>query len=334
MSDSEDSQSQPFVAYVVLGWNNKDLLKGCFESIISQDYPYKKIVYVDNASEDGTVDYVKKNYPSVEVLEQPKNYGFAKGNNIGIKYVLSDKRVQYVVLLNTDATLASTWTSTLVNFAKDQVKCATLQTVTLDYFDHNTIDSTHIYISRNGQGTQGSYRRVIDNESDVIPKKVFGCNAAAILITSKFINAQPFKKLFDERMFMYLEDVDVAARATMMGWHSFVVPGSRAYHMGSASSGKNPGFSLYMTFRNNSRLLFVNLPLAIVIRMIPSIIAGDRERIRHLKRIGEHDAAKKVLKGRINGIIILPSAIPRAIRMKLMRRVLTDDIWSLMRRGF
>jgi GT2 family glycosyltransferase len=322
------------VAYVIVCWNNKDLIDECIKSIKDQDYPQKKIVLVDNASKDDTVSYVRTQYSDVEVLPQKSNYGFAKGNNIGIRRAMQDPAVNYVALVNTDATLAEDWTSTLVNFAQPKAKAATLQTITLDYYDHATIDSTHIYISRNGQGTQGSYRRTVANELDTPPLKTFGCNAAAVLITRKFIVEQPFKDFFDEGMFMYLEDVDVAARATVMGWDNYVVPGSRAYHMGSASSGKNPGFSLFMTYRNNARLLLVNLPFFMFLKILPSVLRGDRATVRTLKKLGKQDAAKKIVSGRIRGLLRLPLAIPRAIRVKAARKISSKELWQLMDKGF
>lgn len=321
------------VAYIIVCWNNKDLLEECINSILEQDYTNKKIIFVDNDSRDGSAEFVKKKFPSVIILRQPDNYGFAKGNNIGIKHALTDD-VSHIVLLNTDARLAKNWTSTLVNFAEKNNEVATLQSVTLDYYDKNVIDSTHIYISRNGQGTQGSYRKATNPEIDVVATEVFGCNAAAILITRKFIDAQPFKKLFDEQMFMYLEDVDVAARATVLGWHNYVLPGTKAYHMGSASSGKNPGFSLYMTYRNNARLLFVNLPFSMFVRIMPSVLRGDKSTIRHLQMVGNHESAEKVRKGRTEGLIKLPLAIPRAITMQLKRKITRDKLWGFMEKGF
>jgi GT2 family glycosyltransferase len=155
-----------------------------------------------------------------------------------------------------------------------------------------------------------------------------------MLITRKFIEAQPFKNFFDEGMFMYLEDVDIAARATVIGWDNYVVPGSRAYHMGSASSGKNPGFSLYMTYRNNSRVLLVNLPLPMFIKIIPRLIKGDYATVKTLRKRGKNEAAQKLIRGRLNGLLRLPLALPRFIRMKAARKIAYKELWKLMDKGF
>jgi GT2 family glycosyltransferase len=105
------------VAFVIVGWNNKDLLKECFDSIHSQDYKDISIYYVDNGSADNSVEYVTKNFPSVKLVDARKNTGFAVGNNIGIKAALQDEKVQYIALLNSDARIEKSWTSTIIKFA-------------------------------------------------------------------------------------------------------------------------------------------------------------------------------------------------------------------------
>lgn len=289
---------------------------------------------MDNNSSDGSVKLVKEKYPVVEVLEMEDNFGFAKGNNNGIKHAFKDPNVEYVVLLNTDAVLADNWTETVVDFANKKPRGAAFQTITLDYYDHNIIDSTHIYVSQNGQGTQGSWRRPIAKNQEVAPHKVFGCNAAAVMYSRKFIEAQPFDQFFDETMFMYLEDVDVAARATVMGWDNYVVPESRAYHMGSASSGKNPGFSLYLTFRNNSGMLIKNFPLSILIKIYPKLVRGDYETIKHLIKQKKYHAVTKVIKGRLAGVIYVPIFILKRRKLKAYRIIDTKILWLMMARGF
>ena len=328
------SSETPTVAYVIVCWNNRDLLEECIDSINAQQYAAKLVIMVDNGSSDDSVSFVRQRYPDVVIIESGKNEGFAIANNKGIKRALQDKGVGYVALINTDATLSQNWTETLVRTAMRRPRGASFQTITLDYYNHDIIDSTHIYIARNGQATQGSWRRTLPSGQDVAPQKVFGCNAAAVLISRRFIEAQPFDEYFDETLWMYLEDVDVAARATIMGWDNYVVPGARAYHMGSASSGKNPGFSLYMTFRNNSGLLVMNLPWKLLFKMFPDFVRGDIDTMIHLRRIGKTRAIKFVIKGRLAGLVRLPIFLRKRAQLKPYRTVDTRYLWQLMRRGY
>jgi GT2 family glycosyltransferase len=323
------------VAYIVLSWNNEDLLGQCFDSIRAQTYPNKKVILVDNDSKDNSVAVTTENYPEVEILAQPQNWAFAKGNNIGVEHALQDTTVEYIVLLNSDACFDADWTDKVVAAAERKPRGATFQTITVDYFNHDIIDSTHIYISRHGQATQGSHRRPLPLGLDVAPQRVFGCNAAAMLVKRDFIEAQPFRDLLDETMFMYLEDVDLAARATVMGWENYVVPGSRAYHMGSASSSKkDPSFSLYMTFRNNTGLLIKNLPARLLIKMIIPVIRVDIHTVRHFLKIGKKRAARKVIEGRLASLRYIPIFIRKRKQLKPLRDIDENYLWTLMKRGF
>lgn len=321
------------VAYVVVCWNNQDLMKDCIDSILSQSNVEQRIIVVDNHSSDDTIVYLQKEYPMIELLEMRDNYGFAKGNNIGIAKALEDKTIDYIALINTDARIAEDWTSTIVDFANKKPKGAAFQTITLDYYDPNIIDSTHIYVAANGQATQGSWRRELVKDSDVAPYQVFGCNAAAVIYSRRFIEEQPFDALFDEAMFMYLEDVDVAARATVMGWGNYVVPGSRAYHMGSASSGKNPGFSLYMTFRNNTGLLIKNFSIPILVRILPKLIRGDIDTVRHLRRTNNKRAAFLVAKGRVVGVMTMAKYFGKRRSLSQVKTLDDQTLWHMMNNG-
>lgn len=320
------------VAFIIVGWNNRDLLKECFDSIFHQTYSNLSVVYVDNNSGDGSAAWVRENYQQVTVLAQDKNTGFAKGNNIGIKMALEGLDVQYIVLLNTDARIAKDWTEKIVDFTKKKPRGALFQGTTFDYYSHDVIDSTHIFLSRNGQGTQGNWRYFYKNE--IGPKRVFGVNAAACLITRKFIETQPFKKLFDEKFFMYLEDVDVSLRALNMRWDNYLVPGARAYHMGSASSNKTPGLSLYLTFRNNTALLFKNLSLGLLIKMFPKILRGDIDTFVILKKKYGWKKAFIIVKARIIGLLRLPLYVWAKLVMTLNRKITKAELWSLMRKGY
>jgi GT2 family glycosyltransferase len=325
--------NKPVVAFIVVGWNNRDLLEECFDSILAQTYKHISILYIDNDSSDDSVVFVKQKYPDIHIIEPGKNTGFATGNNIGINKALEDDSVGYVALLNSDARIEKTWTETIVQFAGMKPRGATFQGTTFDYYDHSIVDSTHIYISHNGQGTQGGWRYY--KQRDLGPRKVFGVNAAACIITRDYIEAQPFTgQLFDEAMFMYLEDIDLAARVTVMGWDNYLVPRAKAYHMGSASSGKNPGFSLYMTFRNNSAVLFKNYPLKTLLRMSPDILRGDIDTIRTLRRQNQNAAIKKVIKGRFVGIFRLPLYISKKRTMSQYRTIDMGYLWRLMKRGY
>jgi len=110
--------SPPFVSIVTVNFNGIFFLKTLFDSIFLLDYPQEKIqvIMVDNGSSDGSVSYVKSNYPSVEIIEINKNLGFAGGNNEGARAARGD----YIAFINNDCSVDKDWLSCLTNTLKDK----------------------------------------------------------------------------------------------------------------------------------------------------------------------------------------------------------------------
>lgn len=322
-------------AFVIVCWNNEKLLPEALQSIKQQTNSNHMTILVDNGSTDASVETAKKCLPEIKVIETNRNNGFARGNNIGIKEALQDASVQYVALLNTDARLDKDWLKNMIEFAATKPKAALLQGTTLNYSDRRIIDSTHLYLTRGGQGAQGNWLDVYRGELG--PKKVFGVNAAACLIARDFIKAQPYKHFFDESFFMYLEDVDISARATIMGWDNYLVPRARAFHMGSASSGGDTGYSnygLYMTFRNNLGVIIKNYPWALILQLVLTLPITDYRTVRHLWRLGNRTAVRKVIAGRAVGIVRSPIYLFKRARLFGKRELNSQYMWRLMKEGY
>ncbi|MFH7880970.1 MAG: glycosyltransferase family 2 protein [Candidatus Aenigmatarchaeota archaeon] len=114
----------PKVCIIILNWNGKELLKNCLSSLFKlTDYPNYKVIVVDNGSTDGSVEFVKKNFPKADVLALDKNYGFPKGNNEGIRYALKRYNPKYVVLLNNDTIIIQkNWLKEMVKVAESDKK--------------------------------------------------------------------------------------------------------------------------------------------------------------------------------------------------------------------
>ena len=334
VSPAGPSSVLPSVAVVIVCWNNEALLPGCLGAISAQTYPAHLVhtIVVDNGSHDDSVPYLEREHPDVEVMALGWNSGFSIANNTAIRQAFKNPDVRYVALVNSDAHLAPDWMATVVAEALRKPKGASFQSLTLDYADHRMIDSHHIFVARNLQATQSGNRCAHDREFHT--ERVFGVNAAAALYSRAFLDAQPFEDYLDEQLGMYLEDVDLAARAVVMGWESWFVSGTYAYHMGSASSKKRAsGFSLYMTWRNQPGMLISNLPGRTLLRALPSAIKADVQTLAHLRRIGEHDLVPFVVKGRLVGLLRAPLFLRKRKRLAPYRVIDADLLWQLMRDG-
>ncbi|MHB1336104.1 MAG: glycosyltransferase family 2 protein [Candidatus Humimicrobiaceae bacterium] len=110
--------SLPFVSIITVNFNGIFFLKTLFDSIASLNYPQEKlqVIMVDNGSTDGSVSYVKYNYPFVEILEINKNLGFAGGNNAGAKAAKGD----YIAFINNDCVVEKDWLLSLINTLKEK----------------------------------------------------------------------------------------------------------------------------------------------------------------------------------------------------------------------
>src|SRR5579859_169386 len=105
---------------VIPNLNGKDWISPTLDSLIKQSEPLQ-IIVVDNGSTDGSAEFLADNYPQIEIIRQPKNYGFTGGVNPGIQKAI-DQKCKYVALLNNDAVAAKDWLSQLVNYMESHPK--------------------------------------------------------------------------------------------------------------------------------------------------------------------------------------------------------------------
>ena len=98
------------VSFLVVNWNGKSFLSQCIDSLVAQSHKDFEIIFVDNGSSDGSIEFVKKNYPTVKVVALDINSGFTGGNNTGLRYATG----QYIALVNNDAILAHDWLENMI----------------------------------------------------------------------------------------------------------------------------------------------------------------------------------------------------------------------------
>lgn len=334
MSPMRTANHKPRYGVVVVSWNNESLLADCFESVRAQTIGADRVdaYLVDNGSTDDSVALVRKNFPEVTIIEQGWNSLFAAANNVGIRAAFSDPSVAGVVLLNSDARLSENWFEIVGSFSETRPLGASFQALTRDHANPAIIDSHHLYVNRSLHSTQWGSGTSADR--GFANQRVFGVNAAAALYMRTFFEAQPFDDLLDEKMGIYLEDVDVAARALMMGWENWFVAGTDATHMGSVSTNKQAGgFALRRTWRNQFVLLLTNFPVRVLLRGFGALVAHEVGAVRHLRATGRGSIVGELWRGRTEGIRLVPYALKR--RRQLAPFVVADPefVWELMQTG-
>ena len=251
---------------VVLNYNGKQHLRDCFESLEAQDYKDFEIIFVDNASKDGSIEYVKKNYPKIKAISNAKNLGFAGGNNTGMRAA----KGEFVVILNNDTKADKSWLKNLVKEAKKHQligMCASKMV----YFDNPEImNSAGLQVSRNGRGKDIGIKELAKNHSK--NKWVVGpCGGAALYKKEMLEDVKEGEDYFDTSYFIYYEDLDLALRGQSRGWRCRYVADAVVYHKEGMDTSKVKGLGVTCGIRNKIYTIIKNWPTPVLVSSFPVV---------------------------------------------------------------
>ena len=259
------TKSTSKVSVVIPNWNGIDDLPGCINSLLAQSQPHR-IIVVENGSSDGSLEFLQREYPQVELIVHRKNKGFAGGVNAGIRKSLADDD-DFVALFNNDAVADKDWLKQLVNdlAVNEDAGIATCKIV--DSLGEHMDSTGECYTSWGLSYPRGRGEPVSDKYDDRV--QVFGASGGASLYRIKMLEKIG---LFDEDFFAYYEDVDISFRAQLAGWKVRYVPEAMVYHQIGATSGKIKGFTTYQTIKNLPWILHKNAPFTVYWRIFPKFI--------------------------------------------------------------
>lgn len=254
------------LAVAILNWNGKLWLEKFLPEVIqhSQD---AEIYVIDNASTDDSVDYLNSNFPTVTVVINHKNNGFAAGYNEGLKSITAD----IYCLLNTDVEVTENWTTPILQLFAENESIAAIQPKILSYKNKNffefagaaggLIDNLGYPYCRGRvfdecEEDKGQY----DDESEI-----FWASGCALFIRSTDFWDQ---NGFDERFFAHQEEIDLCWRLKNSGRKIFYTYKSKVFHVGGGTLSKQNPQKTYLNFRNNLSMMLKNLPFPRLIWLI------------------------------------------------------------------
>src|SRR5438067_3225200 len=217
------------VAVVIVNKSAGPHLGRVLESLGRQTIAPQRVIVVDNASDDGSLDGLDTRFPTVELVRSTENLGFAAANNLAVR--MSDD-CEFVALLNPDAFPEPQWLETLLAAADAHPDCAFFGSRLVLADDDLTLDGTgdHYHVSGTAwRRDQGATARVERPEGETFS----ACAAAALYRREAFDTVGGF----DESYFCYYEDTDLAFRLRLAGHRGLYVHDAVAYHVGSATTG-------------------------------------------------------------------------------------------------
>jgi GT2 family glycosyltransferase len=238
------------VGIVLVNWNGGENVRRSYASLTAGDYRGWKLFIVDNASEDDSVEMIRREIPDAILIESGANLGFAGGCNIGIKRVL-EMGLEYVFLLNSDARVLPNTVSELVSASRRLDDKAILGSL-VRYFPSGKVQ----YMGSRRSLESGRPHWYTETEdSERLQQELI--EGDFIFGAALFAPSELFRKvgLFDERFFLNFEETDWCYRAAASRIASYVVTKSVVQHIGSASLGARTA-PLQTYFLTRNRLLF------------------------------------------------------------------------------
>jgi GT2 family glycosyltransferase len=275
-----EQPSKPSVAIVILNYNGAALLPEYLPSVLRNSPPWARIIVADNGSTDCSLQLLRSNFPSVEVIDLQRNSGFAQGYNLALRQVAAD----YYLLLNSDVEVTPQWLEPLLAIISSSPQVFACQPKILSkrepqYFEYagaagGMIDVLGYPFCRGRlfhttEKDEGQYK---------VQEPIFWASGACMLV-----RADLFHSLggFDGDLFAHMEEIDLCWRAKNAGYSILYCPESTVYHLGGGTLAYQNPRKTYLNFRNSLVTLIKNenpahLWSKLFIRMCLDGVAGIR----------------------------------------------------------
>ncbi len=244
---------------VILNWNGRHHLERFLPSVVATTPAGVEVVVADNGSDDGSLEFLAADYPSVGVVALDRNYGFAEGYNRALEHLDAD----YFILLNSDVEAVPGWCEPLVGLLDGDPRIAVAQPKILSYKDRTKFE----YAGAAGgfmdcMGYPFCRGRILSTvETDTGQyddvRDVFWASGACMIV-----RADVYRALggLDARFFAHMEEIDFCWRAQLSGYRIAVQPAAVVLHLGGGTLSEGSERKIYFNFRNSLAMLFKNLP--------------------------------------------------------------------------
>lgn len=256
------------ITVVIPNYNGVHFLQDCLQSLLSQDpgTPEYMVLVVDNGSQDGSLDLIRKLFPQVQVEALSENTGFCHAVNVGIRK--SD--TPYVILLNNDTKVASGFVSGLYHAIERHKEIFSVSASMRMWDAPDLLDDAgdrYCVLGWAYARGKGKPAKLYSQAKEVFS----ACGGAAIYRREVLEQIG----LFDEVHFAYLEDLDIGWRARIHGYKSYYEPSAQVVHFGSASTGSryNEKKTL-LAAANNVYVVGKNMPILQMLFNLPFLLIG------------------------------------------------------------
>ncbi len=248
------------VAVVILNYNGKKFLEEFLPNVIANtNAEMAEIVVADNASTDGSVAFMQERFPSIRLIVNDFNGGFATGYNLALKQI----EAEYFVLLNSDIEVTPQWIEPVIELMDSDPNIAACQPKILSYYDKEKFE----YAGASGgfidkYGYPFCRGRVFQHLEEDHGQYDDACEVFWATGACMFVRADLYLQHggLDDSFFAHMEEIDFCWRMKNLGYKIYCCPQSKVYHIGGGTLPKSSARKTYLNFRNNLSLLYKNLP--------------------------------------------------------------------------
>jgi GT2 family glycosyltransferase len=318
---SQQFEICPKVTVLVVNWNGKQFLARCLSALLAQTVKPHEIILLDNASSDRSLEIARR-FPSVRVMAQEGNNGFARGNNLAIEAASVES--EWIALINPDAFAEPHWLEMLLTAAESNPEFDVFGSKLVNAIDPAVFDGTgdayHIsgLVWRTAHGVPVS--ALGESECEIFSP----CAAAALYRRSAFVALGDF----DEDYFCYVEDIDLGFRMRLAGHRCLYVPGSVAHHVGSGTTGgQHSDFSIYHGHRNLVWTFVKDMPGVLFWLLLPLHVALNVVSVIWFALRGRGGV---ILRAKRDALLGLPKMWRKRQHIQKTRVASIRDIWRVL----
>ena len=297
------------VTAIIVNWNDKDVIVECIQSILDQNRNEIDIIISDNGSKDDSVEFVRRRFPSVKIIENGKNLGFGSAINRGLGLAKGD----YLLFLNSDLKLHSKCVGELAKVLESDPNVGGTIPKILHIDQQNTINSLGVLINYTGI----AYPNLL-GQKDPGYQEPFESACGGIFMLKREVYETVGG--FDEDLFLYHEDHDLSWRIRLAGWHLKVIPQAIMYHHYKFNKGI---LKYYSSEKNRLHILLKNMEVKTLALISPALIIVEFSQWFHAA-INKWFLLK--MKSYFEILILLPSILSKRKKLKLLRKVSDKEI--------
>lgn len=311
------------VAVIIVNFNSGALLRRCLAAVRRQRRVPDRVIVVDNASTDGSLESAEAEWPGLVVRRLDDNVGFAAANNRGLEHCTD---CHWAALLNPDAFPEPGWLEALLEAAADRPDAGSFASCLIMDEDNSRLDGIGDAYHVSGLVWRIGHGR--PRPSEQVRREVFAACAAAAMY-----RVEPLRDIggFDESYFCYNEDVDVGFRLRLRGLRCWYVPEAVVHHVGSAVTGRHSDFSLFHGHRNLVWTFFKNMPTALLLRFMWQHLLLN---LVTLLVLSVQYRTTALLRAKISAARGLPGALRQRRRIQAGRTTTNAELRDAMTRGW